>query len=151
MNKFPADFLWGTATAAAQVEGGWKEGGRTPSIWDVASKDKIRDKSDNHVADDHFHRYKEDVRLMKAIGVNSYRFSISWSRVVPEEGKISEEGLQFYSDLVDELLKAGIEPLVMLYQGCRGKTFRQGAVVDAAQRAADLHRARSSSGYARAL
>ena len=115
MNKFPADFLWGTATAAAQVEGGWKEDGRTPSIWDVASKDKIRDKSDNHVADDHFHRYKEDVRLMKAIGVNSYRFSISWSRVVPEEGKISEEGLQFYSDLVDELLKAGIEPLVTLY------------------------------------
>ena len=115
MNKFPADFLWGTATAAAQVEGGWNEGGRTPSIWDVASKDKIRDKSDNHVADDHFHRYKEDVRLMKAIGVNSYRFSISWSRVVPEEGKISKEGLQFYSDLVDELLQAGIEPLVTLY------------------------------------
>ena len=91
MNKFPADFLWGTATAAAQVEGGWNEGGRTPSIWDVASKDKIRDKSDNHVADDHFHRYKEDVRLMKAIGVNSYRFSISWSRVVPEEGKSLED------------------------------------------------------------
>ena len=115
MNKFPADFLWGTATAAAQVEGGWDADGRTPSIWDVAPKDKIRDKSDNHVADDHFHRYKEDVRLMKQLGVNSYRFSVSWSRVISEEGKVNEKGLQFYSDLVDELLAAGIEPLVTLY------------------------------------
>jgi beta-glucosidase len=115
MNKFPADFLWGTATAAAQVEGGWDEGGRTPSIWDVAPKDKIHDHSDNHVASDHFHRYKEDVQIMKYLGVNSYRFSISWSRVIPEEGKVSDEGLRFYSDLVDELLKNGIEPLVTLY------------------------------------
>ena len=113
--KFSKDFLWGAATAAAQVEGGYLEGGRTPSIWDVAPADKIKNGENCHVACDFYHRWKEDVALMKGLGFTSYRFSISWPRIVPEKGKINKEGLKFYSDLVDELLKAGIQPLVTLY------------------------------------
>ena len=112
---FPADFLWGAASASAQVEGGWNEGGRTPSIWDVASPKRVKNRDSCHVGCDHFHRWKEDVALMKELGLKSYRFSISWSRVIPREGKINPEGLKFYSDLVDGLLAAGIEPLVTIY------------------------------------
>ena len=112
---FPGSFLWGAATASAQIEGGWNEGGRTPSIWDVAPAKKIKRGEDCHTACDHFHRWREDVALMKELGIRSYRFSVSWSRVIPEEGRVNEEGLRFYSDLVDELLAAGIEPLLTVY------------------------------------
>lgn len=112
---FPKDFLWGAASAAAQVEGGWNRGGRTPSIWDVAPSRRIRHGENCHDSCGHFHYWKEDIALMKQIGLKSYRFSISWSRVIPEEGKINEEGLKFYSDLVDGLLDAGIEPLVTVF------------------------------------
>ena len=115
MMPFEETFLWGAATSAAQIEGGWNEGGRTASIWDVAPSDKIKDGGDCHTAADHFHHMKEDVSLMKRMGLKSYRFSVSWSRVMPERDKINREGLKFYSDLVDELLAAGIEPLVTLY------------------------------------
>lgn len=114
-NRFPENFLWGAATASAQIEGGWDEDGRTPSIWDIAPADKIKNGDNCHTACDHFHHMKEDVALMKEIGLKSYRFSISWSRVVPQDGKINPEGIKFYSDLVDELLKNGIEPLVTVY------------------------------------
>lgn len=112
---FPTDFLWGTASASAQVEGGWREGGKCPSIWDVAPGKKIKNGDTCHVACDHYHRYKEDVALMREMGLKSYRFSVSWCRVMPSEGKISSDGLAFYSDLIDELIKSGIEPLVTLY------------------------------------
>lgn len=112
---FPKDFLWGAATASAQVEGGWKEGGRTPSIWDIAPAEKIKNGDTPHTACDHFRLWREDVATMKQMGINAYRFSISWSRVQPAEGKVSKEGLQFYVNLVDELLENGIEPLVTLY------------------------------------
>ena len=112
---FPEDFLWGAASAAAQVEGAWDEDGRTPSIWDMAPKGKIKRGETCHEACDHYHRYKEDVALMKRLGLKSYRFSVSWSRVIPEKGKINPKGLQFYIDLVKELKAAGIEPLVTLY------------------------------------
>lgn len=112
---FPKDFLWGAASASAQIEGGWDEGGRTPSIWDMASPKRIKNGEDCHVASDHFNHMKEDVALMKAIGLKSYRFSISWSRVIPSEGVINQEGLRFYSDLIDELKAAQIEPLVTLF------------------------------------
>ncbi|MBR1758847.1 MAG: family 1 glycosylhydrolase [Lachnospiraceae bacterium] len=114
-NGFPQGFLWGAATASAQVEGGWNEGGRTPSIWDVASPKKIKHGENCHTASDHFHHWKEDVALMKEIGLKSYRFSVSWSRVMPEEGKINPEGIAFYKNLVHELVEAGIEPLVTIY------------------------------------
>lgn len=114
-NKFSKDFLWGAATAAPQIEGGFDEDGRTPSIWDVAPAKKIKNGANCHVACDHYHRWKEDVALMKKLGLKSYRFSISWSRVMPQEGIINQKGLQFYSDLVDELIKNGIEPLVTIF------------------------------------
>ena len=112
---FPKDFLWGAATASAQIEGGWDCGGRTPSIWDVAPAGKVHNDETCHTACDHYHRRREDVALMKELGLKSYRFSVSWSRIIPQEGTVNEEGLKFYSDLVDALLEAGIEPLVTLY------------------------------------
>lgn len=112
---FPKDFLWGAATASAQIEGGWDCGGRTPSIWDVAPAGKVHNDETCHTACDHYHRWREDVALMKELGLKSYRFSVSWSRIIPQEGTVNKEGLKFYSDLVDALLEAGIEPLVTLY------------------------------------
>lgn len=112
---FSENFLWGAATAAPQIEGGWNEGGRTPSIWDAAPKRKIKGNADCRTACDHFHRYKEDIALMKELGLKSYRFSISWSRIQPKENEINQEGLNFYIKLVDELRKAEIEPLVTIY------------------------------------
>lgn len=114
-NKFRDDFLWGAATAAAQIEGGWNEGGRTPSIWDLAPANRIKGNANCHTACDHFHRVKEDVALMKEMGLKSYRFSISWSRIQPRENEINQKGLDFYINLVDELRKANIEPLVTIY------------------------------------
>ena len=114
-NKFRDDFLWGAATASAQIEGGWNEDGRTPSIWDLAPNGKIKGGADCHTACDHFHRVKEDVALMKELGLKSYRFSISWSRIQPRENEINQKGLDFYINLVDELRKANIEPLVTIY------------------------------------
>lgn len=112
---FPNEFLWGTATASAQVEGAWDTDGRTPSIWDVAPEGTVKNNDTPHDGCDHFHLMKQDVAMMKEMGQNAYRFSISWSRVQPAEGEISQKGLQFYSDLVDELLANGIEPIVTLY------------------------------------
>ncbi|MDD6275415.1 MAG: family 1 glycosylhydrolase [Clostridia bacterium] len=112
---FDKDFLWGAATASAQVEGGWNENSRTPSIWDNAPKGRIKNGDNCHIACDHFHRYKEDIALMKELGLKSYRFSVSWSRVQPKKGEVSKEGLGFYIDLVKELKSAGIEPIVTIY------------------------------------
>ena len=105
---FPDNFLWGAATAAPQIEGGWNSDGRTPSIWDLAPKGKIKNGDTCHDGCDHYHRYKEDVALMKKMGLKSYRFSVSWSRVIPKEGEINQKGLQFYVDLVNELIENGI-------------------------------------------
>lgn len=117
-DSFPKDFLWGSASAAYQVEGAYDEDGKGPSVWDNFSKieGKTFKGSNGDVAVDHYHRYKEDVKLMAEQGLKAYRFSVSWSRVLPKgRGEINEKGLQFYSDLVDELLKYNIEPIVTLY------------------------------------
>lgn len=115
--SFRKDFLWGTATAASQIEGGVLQDGKSPSIWDTLPYDgRIKNDEKGDVACDHYNRYKEDISLMKEIGVNSYRFSINWSRIIKDaKGTVNEKGLTFYSNLVDELLIAGIEPLVTLY------------------------------------
>ncbi len=112
--SFPKDFLWGAASAAAQIEGAWDEDGKCPSIWDVAG-DHIENGQTCHTACDHYHRYKEDVALMKELGLKSYRFSISWGRIIPEKGRINPKGIEFYRNLISELRAAGIEPLVTLY------------------------------------
>ena len=113
---FSKDFLWGAASSAYQIEGGYNEDGKGLHIWDVLSAGKIRRGEDGNVACDHYHRFKEDVKLMREIGLKSYRFSVSWARIFPDEtGRVNEKGLRFYSNLLDELLKAGIEPILTLY------------------------------------
>jgi beta-glucosidase len=116
--RFPADFLWGVATAAYQVEGAAKEDGRGPSVWDVFSHTpgKTARGDTGDVADDQYHLYKQDVQLMKQLGVKAYRFSVSWSRVFPTgEGKPNPAGLDYYRRLVDELLSNGIQPWMTLF------------------------------------
>jgi beta-glucosidase len=116
--KFPKGFLWGSATASYQVEGAVKEDGRGATIWDTFSHTpgKTVDGATGDTADDHYHRYKEDVQLMKSMGVKTYRFSIAWSRIFPDgTGQPNAKGLDFYNRLVDELLKNGIEPFATLY------------------------------------
>ena len=116
--SFPKGFRWGTATSAYQIEGAVKEDGRGPSIWDTFCREpgKIRDGADGDVSCDHYHRYTEDVALMKGLGAATYRFSIAWPRVFPGgRGKPNPAGLAFYDRLVDELLGQGIEPYATLY------------------------------------
>src|SRR3954447_5292511 len=115
---FPDGFLWGTATASYQIEGAANEDGRAPSIWDAFSHTpgKVANNATGDVASDHYHRYKEDVQLMKALGVKTYRFSIAWCRVFPQGGgQPNPKGLDFYNRLIDELIANGIEPFATLY------------------------------------
>ena len=115
---FPPDFLWGTATASYQIEGAVDEGGRGPSIWDSFSHSpgKIARGDHGDVACDHYHRYREDVELLRELGVGAYRFSVAWPRIQPDgKGPANAEGLDFYQRLVDELLRAGITPCLTLY------------------------------------
>jgi beta-glucosidase len=115
---FPKGFYWGTATSAYQIEGAWNEDGKGPSIWDTYAHTpgRIRDGSTGDVADDHYHRYKEDVAMMKDIGANAYRFSIAWPRIFPQgTGTPNAKGLDFYNRLVDELVAADVAPFATLY------------------------------------
>ncbi len=115
---FPKDFVWGTATSSYQIEGAVNEDGRGRSIWDTFAHTpgKIEDGSNADRANDHYHRYKEDVGLIRDLGAKAYRFSIAWPRVFPEgSGAPNPKGLDFYNRLVDELLKNGIEPYATLY------------------------------------
>jgi beta-glucosidase len=116
--RFPKGFLWGAATASYQVEGAVQEDGRGPSIWDTFSHTpgKTVGNATGDVSTDHYHRYKEDVQLMKALGLKIYRFSIAWPRVFPQgTGAANPKGLDFYNRLVDELLANGIQPFATLY------------------------------------
>ena len=116
--RFPTDFVWGAATAAYQIEGAPHEHGRTPSIWDTfsATPGRVRNGDTGLVACDHVHRYREDVALMRELGLGAYRFSVSWPRILPDGGGLANRaGLDFYDRLVDELLTAGITPWVTLY------------------------------------
>ncbi|MEW2134552.1 GH1 family beta-glucosidase [Streptomyces sp. NPDC005435] len=114
----PNDFLWGTATAAYQIEGAVAEDGRSPSIWDTFSHTpgKTAGGDTGDIACDHYHRWPEDLALMRQLGVNAYRLSVAWPRVVPGgDGAVNAKGLAFYDRLVDALLEAGITPSVTLY------------------------------------
>jgi beta-glucosidase len=116
--SFRDGFLWGAATAAYQIEGAAAEDGRGPSIWDTFCRlpGAVRNGDTGDVACDHYHRYAEDVGLMRRLGLGAYRFSVSWPRVMPAgRGPVNEPGLAFYDRLVDALLEAGIAPFVTLY------------------------------------
>lgn len=115
---FPDGFLWGASTSAYQCEGAALEDGKLYSQQDIESADysKKTGFADASVASDHYHRYKEDIKLFKEMGLKSYRFSIAWSRIIPDgDGEINEKGVEFYKNLIDECLKNDIEPIVTLY------------------------------------
>jgi beta-glucosidase len=115
---FPDGFLWGAATSAHQIEGAVAEGGRGESIWDrlEATPERIADGSDASVACDHYHRWREDIGLMGNLGLNAYRFSVAWPRVLPAgRGAVNAPGLDFYDRLVDGLLEADVTPFITLY------------------------------------
>lgn len=115
---FPDGFLWGSATAAYQIEGAWNEDGKGKSNWDefVRIPGKTFQATTGDVAVDHYHHMKEDVKLMAEMGLKTYRFSIAWSRIIPDgKGEINEKGLAFYDELIDECIKYGIEPMVTVY------------------------------------
>lgn len=114
LKGFPDNFLWGGASAAFQVEGAWDEDGKSPNIMDMVPP--APGKADTKVTADHYHRYEEDVTLMKELGLQSYRFSISWSRILPKgRGKVNQKGIDFYNHLIDKLLENNIVPIVTLY------------------------------------
>ncbi|KAG9456712.1 hypothetical protein H6P81_001220 [Aristolochia fimbriata] len=119
--NFPDDFIFGTASSSYQYEGAAKRGGKGASLWDAYTHrhpEKIKDGSNGDVAVDFYHQYKEDVKLMKEMGLNGFRFSISWPRILPHgnlRGGVNEKGIQFYNNLIDELLANGLEPFVTLF------------------------------------
>lgn len=117
--KFPKDFLFGTATCAYQIEGAWNEDGKGESVWDRfvhSGTHCIKNDDTADVAIDHYHRYREDFDILKGLNTNAYRLSISWSRIFPEgKGKINQKGIDFYNDVIDALLERGIEPAVTLF------------------------------------
>lgn len=115
---FQKDFAWGVATASYQIEGAWNEDGKGASVWDVYTHEpgRIKDGYTGDIACDHYHRFKDDVKLMKELGIRAYRFSLSWPRLIPNGvGELNPAGVKFYSDLIDTLLENGIEPYVTLF------------------------------------
>src|SRR5262245_52229724 len=116
--RFPDGFAWGVATSSYQIEGAWNEDGKGESIWDryAHTPGLIKNNENGDVANDHYHRYREDVALMKDMGANAYRFSVAWPRIFPEgTGAPNQQGIDFYRRLTDELRSAGIEPFATLY------------------------------------
>ncbi|CAI0412788.1 unnamed protein product [Linum tenue] len=120
-SSFPAGFLFGSASASYQVEGAVAEGGKGPTNWDVYTAkypERIADRSNGNVAVDGYHRYKEDIAIMKSLGFNSYRFSISWARILPNGtigGGVNKEGITYYNNFINELLANGIKPFVTIF------------------------------------
>lgn len=115
---FAKDFVWGAATSSYQIEGTGRDSGKGQNIWDVFTKEpgRVYEGHTGDIAYDHYHRFREDVAYMKELGLKGYRFSIDWSRVLPEgTGKVNEKGIDFYNALIDELLEQGIEPYITLY------------------------------------
>ena len=117
-NKFPNNFIWGAATSSYQIEGASNIDGKGKSIWDTFShtKGKVFNNQNADIATDHYNLYKEDIALMSNIKLKAYRFSISWPRIFPNgKGKFNKKGLDFYSKLLDELLKKNVKPFITLY------------------------------------
>ena len=119
-NEMRKNFFWGTDTSAFQVEGAWNEDGKGESIWDRYCHDKrgnkVRGNANADVAIDQYHRYREDMKLLGTFGVNAHRFSVAWTRILPDgTGKVNEAGIQYYHNLIDEMKKYGVEPFLTMY------------------------------------
>lgn len=113
-NQLPANFLWGNSVSSMQTEGAWNEGGKGMSVYDI--REAGENVSDWKVATDSYHRYREDFDLMQDLGMNCYRFQLSWSRVCPQgDGPFNDEGIAFYDRFIDDLIARGIEPMICLY------------------------------------
>ena len=127
---FKDDFVWGAAAAAYQIEGAASEGGRKPSVWDdyCDRPDAVKQGHSGAVACDHYHRFEEDIALMGEIGLQAYRLSLAWPRILPDgTGAVNEEGLAFYDRLIDTLLANNITPWVTLYHwDFPSKVFQKG-------------------------
>lgn len=116
MSRFPENFLWGASSSAFQIEGGWDEGGKGMTVADYNSFKRSDRQADSRVASDFYHHYREDIALMKELGMQIYRFSVSWARILPDgEGEVNPQGVQFYHDVIDCLCENGIQPFVTLY------------------------------------
>jgi beta-glucosidase len=118
MTKFKDEFVWGTAASSYQIEGGVKDNGRGDSVWDMFCRQPgwVRDSSDGRTACDHFNRYQEDVNMMSDLGIQAYRLSLAWTRILPQgKGQINQQGLDYYDRVVDALLEKGIDPWITLF------------------------------------
>lgn len=116
MKQFPENFFWGASSSAFQIEGGWEEDGKGMTVADFNSFKRSDRQADSKVASDFYHNWKEDIALMKELGMKAYRFSISWARIIPDgDGEINQKGIEFYSKVIDCLKENGIEPFVTLY------------------------------------
>lgn len=114
LKPFPNDFFWGASTSAYQVEGAWDEDGKGLSVMDMGKHPE--DVTDFKVTSDHYHNYKEDIALFAEMGFKAYRFSIAWTRIIPNgTGEINPKGIEFYNNLINELIKYKIEPIVTMY------------------------------------
>ena len=114
LKPFPTNFLWGGSTSAYQVEGAWDEDGKGVSVQDVHPTPE--GVSDFTVTSDHYHHYEEDVKLFAEMGLKSYRFSIAWTRIIPDgDGEINQAGIDFYHRLIDALIAHNIEPIITMY------------------------------------
>jgi len=117
-SSFGKDFIWGAATASYQIEGAWDVDGKSLSIWDTfaSKKGKIKDKSDGKLACDFYHRYPEDIAIMKSLGLDAFRFSLAWTRILPEGGgRVNQKGIDFYKRVIEACLERGVQPWVTLY------------------------------------
>lgn len=116
MNRFPKNFLWGASSSAFQIEGGWDEEGKGKTVADFNSFKRSHKQADSTVASDFYHNWKEDIAMMKELGLKIYRFSVSWARIIPDgDGKVNPAGIEFYQNVINELLRQGIQPFVTLY------------------------------------
>lgn len=114
--RFPEHFLWGASSSAFQIEGGWDEDGKGMSVADYNSFKHSDKQADSKVASDFYHHWREDIALMKELGMKAYRFSLAWTRIIPDgDGEVNQRGIDFYNQVIDELIRNGIQPLVTLY------------------------------------
>lgn len=112
---FPTNFLWGASTSAYQVEGAWNEDGKGPSVQDARTSFP-EGTTDYKVAADHYHRYQEDVAMLGEMGLKAYRFSVAWTRIIPDgDGPENQAGIDFYHRLIDAIIAQGMEPIVTMY------------------------------------